>query len=97
MYLHFMQVAFCFLDLTEFIMENGSIFASANACIHSCSWADSFILSHEVQTWKGGRGKPVHYKRSTSTCSLDQYLHQSALNVCGSRAVHCFSLTYGID
>lgn len=34
-----------------------SIFGSVNSCIHSCSWADSSALSHEVQTLERGREK----------------------------------------
>lgn len=48
------------LGLNRIYRGAWSIFGSVNSCIHSCSWADTSVLSHEVQTWKGRRGKLVH-------------------------------------
>lgn len=99
MHLHFMQMASCFLDLTEFIVEVG---LSLDLLIHVIIPALGQTVLFYLMKCKPGReggGSLSIKKSSTSTwlCSLDQYLHQSGLNVCGSRAVHSFNLTCSID
>jgi len=101
MHLHFMQTASYFLDLTEFIAEASlSLDLLIHVFIPTLGQTVLFYLTKCKPGREGGRREACLLKKSsTSTrlCSFDQYLHQSGLNVCGSRVVHSFNLTCSID